>query len=119
VQIMAEVLKQHRAARAGVASAAPRAGVDRAAAIAAAGEALFASPHQATVGARDGDVTLVEFFDYNCGFCKRALADTIALAESDPHLKIVLKDLPILGPGSTAAARVAIAARMQEPDGAR
>ena len=70
-----------------------------------------------TLGDPRGDVTLVEFFDYNCGFCKRALSDTLALVKDDPHLKIVLKEFPILGPGSTAAARIAIAVRMQDPDG--
>ena len=60
-------------------------------------------------------MTLVEFFDYNCGFCKRALADTLALLRDETRLKVVLKEFPILGPGSTEAARVAIAARMQDP----
>jgi len=81
--------------------------------------ALYASPHQVTLGARDGEVTLVEFFDYNCGFCRRALSDTQALLKAQPKLRIVLKELPVLGPGSVEAARVAVAVRMQDPDGAR
>ncbi|MGB3584181.1 MAG: DsbA family protein, partial [Roseiarcus sp.] len=85
--------------------------------IAANAGALFSSPHQVTLGDPRGDVTLVEFFDYNCGFCKRALSDTLALVKDDPHLKIVLKEFPILGPGSTEAARIAIAVRLQDPDG--
>jgi protein-disulfide isomerase len=64
-----------------------------------------------------GDVTLVEFFDYNCGFCKRALSDTLTLLRDDPHLKIVLKEFPILGPESAEVARVAVAVRMQDPSG--
>ena len=111
-QILTEILK-HRPAAA--ASAAGAAGGERAAAIAANAAALFSSPHQVTLGDPQGDVTLVEFFDYSCGFCKRALPDTLALLADDPHLKIVLKEFPILGPGSAAAARVAIAARMQDP----
>jgi protein-disulfide isomerase len=79
--------------------------------------ALFSSPHQVTLGNASGDVTLVEFFDYSCGFCKRALADTLALMRDDPKLKVVLKEFPILGVGSAEAARVAIAVRMQDPEG--
>lgn len=60
-----------------------------------------------------GDVTLVEFMDYNCGFCKRALDDVRVLAKDDPKLKIVIKDFPILGPDSVEASRVAIAAKSQ------
>jgi protein-disulfide isomerase len=71
------------------------------------------------LGNPNGDVTVVEFFDYGCGFCKRALPDMIALIKDDPKLKIVLKEFPILGPGSVAAARVAVAVRMQDPGGQR
>jgi len=80
-------------------------------------EALFNSKHQATLGNPQGDVTLVEFFDYNCGYCKRALADKLALLKSDPKLRLVLKEFPVLGPGSIEAAQVSIAARMQDPAG--
>ncbi|MGP8119401.1 MAG: DsbA family protein, partial [Xanthobacteraceae bacterium] len=80
---------------------------------------LLSSPHQVTLGNPDGDVTLVEFFDYSCGYCKRALPDLMALLKDDPRLRIVLKEFPILGPGSTEAARVAIAVRMQDPGGAK
>jgi protein-disulfide isomerase len=62
---------------------------------------LFGSPRQVILGNRDGDVTMVEFFDYNCGFCKRALSDMQTLLKDDPKLKFVLKEFPILGPGST------------------
>jgi len=86
-------------------------------AVAANAAALFSSPHRATVGEPNGDATLVEFFDYNCGFCKRALGDLTALADGDRKLEIVLKELPILGTGSVEAARVSIAARMQDPAG--
>ena len=89
------------------------------AAIRANAAALFASPHQVILGNRTGDVTLVEFFDYNCGYCKRALADLLEVMKSDPKLKVVLKEFPILGPGSVEAARVAIAVRMQDAGGAR
>ncbi|MDB5518672.1 MAG: oxidoreductase, partial [Tardiphaga sp.] len=65
----------------------------------------------------DGDVTFVEFFDYNCGYCKRAMTDMIDLMKADPKLKVVLKEFPVLGPGSMEAAQVAVAVRMQDPGG--
>ena len=65
------------------------------------------------MGNPDGDVTLVEFFDYQCGFCKRVLDDVFAVAEDDPGLRVVFKDLPILGPSSVVAARASLAARNQ------
>jgi protein-disulfide isomerase len=80
---------------------------------------LFASSRQVTLGNRNGDVTLVEFFDYNCGYCKRALSDLIELMQADPKLKVVLKEFPILGPGSVEAARVAVAVRMQDAGGSK
>ena len=74
---------------------------------------LFASPYQAVVGNPSGDVTLVEFFDYNCGYCKQSLGFVAKLLETDPNLKVVLKDFPILGPDSVDVAQVASAAREQ------
>jgi protein-disulfide isomerase len=80
-------------------------------------EALFNSPRQVTLGNPQGDVTFVEFFDYNCGYCKRALGDMTALMGKDPKLKVVLKEFPVLGPGSVEAAQVAVAVRMQDKGG--
>ena len=80
-------------------------------------EALFNSPRQVTLGNPQGDVTFVEFFDYNCGYCKRALGDMVTLMGKDPKLKVVLKELPVLGPGSLEAAQVAVAVRMQDKTG--
>jgi protein-disulfide isomerase len=80
-------------------------------------EAIFKSPRGVTVGAMDGDVTMVEFFDYNCGYCKRAMGDMMALIKSDPKLKVVLKEFPVLGPGSVEAAQVGVAVRMQDASG--
>jgi protein-disulfide isomerase len=74
---------------------------------------LFNSKYQAVVGNPTGDVTLVEFFDYNCGYCKQSLNSVGKLMETDPNLRVVLKDFPILGPNSTEAAQVASAAREQ------
>src|SRR3954452_1014411 len=80
-------------------------------------KALFSSPHQVVLGNPDGKVTFVEFFDYNCGYCKRAMDDMFALMKDDPKLKVVLKEFPVLGPGSVEAARVAVAVRMQDKTG--
>jgi protein-disulfide isomerase len=124
-QILAAVLKRSPTAGASSGSAAAttatagnaKTPADRSAAVTGNAAALFSSPHQVTLGNPDGDVTLVEFFDYNCGFCKRALPDMLTLLKDDPKLKIVLKEFPILGPGSTDAARVAVAVRMQDSGG--
>ena len=78
---------------------------------------LFSSPRQVTLGNLNGDVTMVEFFDYNCGYCKRALADMLDLMKADPKLRIVLKEFPVLGQGSVEAAQVSIAVRMQDKEG--
>jgi protein-disulfide isomerase len=80
---------------------------------------IFASPRQVTLGNPQGDVTLVEFFDYNCGYCKRAMADMLELLKTDPKLKFVLKEFPVLGEGSVQAAQVAAAARMQDKSGGK
>ena len=66
---------------------------------------LFSSPHQVTLGNPNGNVTFVEFFDYNCGYCKRAMDDMLTLLKDDPKLKVVLKEFPVLGPGSVEAAQ--------------
>jgi protein-disulfide isomerase len=78
---------------------------------------LFGSARQVTLGNLQGDVTMVEFFDYNCGYCKRALTDMMELMKADPKLKVVLKEFPVLGPASVEAAQVATAVRMQDRTG--
>src|SRR6476661_6746361 len=87
------------------------------AAVANNAEAIFNSPRGVTLGNKDGDVTFVEFFDYNCGYCKRAMMDMMELMKSDPKLKIVLKEFPVLSAGSVEAAQVGVAVRMQDPSG--
>jgi protein-disulfide isomerase len=80
-------------------------------------ETIFNSPRGVVLGNKDGDVTFVEFFDYNCGYCKRAMTDMLDLMKSDPKLKVVLKEFPVLNQGSVEAAQVAVAVRMQDPSG--
>jgi protein-disulfide isomerase len=73
-------------------------------------DAIFNDGVSFVGGNPDGDVTLVEFSDYRCGYCKRAHPDVQALVESDPNLRLVVKEFPILGPDSTATGRMALAA---------
>lgn len=116
-QALAEVIKSTAAGakQAAAPSAPPRPSpADQSATIKANAAELFSSPRNVSLGNPSGDVTMVEFFDYNCGFCKRAMGDKAALVKDDPKLRIVIKDFPVLGPGSADAARVAIAVRMQD-----
>lgn len=81
--------------------------------VAKSSDLLFNSKNQAVIGNPAGDVTIVEFFDYNCGYCRQSLASIAKLIETDPNLRVVLKDFPILGTPSTEAAQVASAVREQ------
>jgi protein-disulfide isomerase len=77
---------------------------------------LFRTGEHAVLGNPNANVTIVEFFDYNCGFCKRALEDMQALTAEDPDLRFVLKELPILGPDSQKAHVVASAFHRLMPE---
>jgi protein-disulfide isomerase len=68
---------------------------------------LFSPVNQAVIGDPGGKITLIEFFDYNCGYCKRALSDLARLMKDNPDLRVVLRDFPILSPGSVEAAKIA------------
>lgn len=74
---------------------------------------IFRSSGDVVLGNPKGDVTLVEFFDYNCGYCKRALKDLQTLIKEDKNLRVVLKEYPILSKGSAEAARASLAAARQ------
>lgn len=76
-------------------------------------DVLFKNDEAPFLGNKDGDVVMVEFFDYNCGYCKRVLPDIQALVDGDKGVKVVFKDFPILGPTSETASRYAIAAQKQ------
>jgi protein-disulfide isomerase len=67
----------------------------------------------AVVGNPKGDVTIVEFFDYNCGFCKRALTDLQEFLKTETKVKIILKDFPVLGADSLEVSKVALAVKNQ------
>ena len=77
---------------------------------------VFASPFQTEIGNPDADVTVVEFFDYNCSYCARALEDMNALLADDPNLKFVLKEVPIIRPESVGAHRVSLAVYELAPE---
>ena len=74
---------------------------------------LYRSANHVVIGNPKGDVTLVEFFDYNCGYCKKGLPDVQKLVDTDKNLRVILKDLPILSPGSVEASKVAVALKNQ------
>ena len=75
--------------------------------------ALFRRSGDLVAGNQQGKVTMVEFFDYNCGYCKRAVPDVVKMIEADKDLRVVFKELPILGPGSVYASKAALASRKQ------
>lgn len=74
---------------------------------------IFRDPESPVGGNPDGDVTLVEFFDDNCPYCRSVAPTLIELERGDPGLRVVYKEFPILGPNSVFAARAALASRRQ------
>lgn len=77
---------------------------------------IFNASYDGHVGNPNGKTTIVEFYDYNCGYCKRAQDDMMALISADPDLRFVLKEFPILGPDSTKAHVVSMAFRALMPE---
>ena len=75
---------------------------------------LYSHPMTPVTGDPKGDVTIVEFFDYQCGYCKRTLQHMLEVQKEDPRVRIAWKELPILGPASEIAARAAMAADRQK-----
>lgn len=82
--------------------------------ITARADEIFRDPASPVGGNSEGDVTLVEFFDYNCPYCRRVAPVMMDAEAADPELRIVYKEFPILGPGSDFAARAALAAHRQD-----
>jgi protein-disulfide isomerase len=74
---------------------------------------IFHNKDDLIAGNSKGNVAMVEFFDYNCGYCKRAFPDVMKMIQADGELKLVMKEFPILGPGSVYAARAALASKKQ------
>lgn len=90
--------------------------------LAAAGEAILANHDELvnstspSVGPVDAPVTIVEFFDYRCGFCKRMVPALRDLMERRDDIRVVFKEFPVLGPDSVRGARAALAATLQDPE---
>jgi len=76
-------------------------------------EDYFAAKDLPTAGNPDGDVTLVEYFDYNCGYCRKAFEDIVVLLEEDKNLRVIFQEMPILSPSSINMASIALAAQEQ------
>lgn len=74
---------------------------------------LERDPNAPVLGNPEGDVTVVEFFDYNCPYCKRAMPEVASLLAEDKNVRLVLREWPILSEGSAFAARAALASRKQ------
>ncbi|GGF72282.1 DSBA oxidoreductase [Terasakiella brassicae] len=84
------------------------------AALLSLGDSIENGPLTPIAGNPDGDVTMIEFFDYQCGYCKRAFPGVMEVINSDKNIRYVLKEFAILGPESEVAARAALAAQKQD-----
>lgn len=103
VEVMAELEAKHEAAQKDIQDAA----------IAKHHKAIYEDPTSFVFGNPKGDVTIVEFFDYNCGFCKRAFEPLMKAIKADGNVRLILKEFPILGPSSVIASRATMAAERQ------
>lgn len=74
-------------------------------------EAIFQDGHSWVGGNPEGDVTVVEFIDYRCGYCRKFNDQVRDLVEGDGNIRLILKEFPILGPDSETSARFAVAAK--------
>src|SRR5215218_4653927 len=74
---------------------------------------IYRASGDLVLGNPKGKITVVEFFDYNCGYCKKAIPEVEKLIQSDKDVRVVIKEFPILGPGSVFAAKAALASRSQ------
>lgn len=89
---------------------------ERAAALVSMRAKLEASDLDPVIGNPEGAVTLVEFFDYNCGFCRQAHEDLKRLIDANPDLRVVMKEFPVLGVASMEAASISIAVNQVAPE---
>lgn len=78
--------------------------------------AIFSDDYQIEIGNPQAEITIVEFFDYNCGFCQRALKDMETLLETNKNIKFILKEFPVLGEASIEASRVSMAVAKLLPE---
>ena len=108
-EVLIEMIQLARAEAAGEAAA------DRpASCVAANRDAIFDDGFSWVGGNPEGSVTLVEFLDYQCGYCRKAQPEVTELLAADGDIRLIVKEMPILGPGSELAARAAIATLIAE-----
>lgn len=79
-------------------------------------EQIYHSKNQMIIGDPEAKITIVEFFDYNCGFCKRAMGDMYRIVEENSDVKFVMKEFPVLGENSMQAHRVSLALINKYPE---
>ena len=79
-------------------------------------DAIFNDDHSWVGGNPEGDITIVEFLDYRCGYCKRAFGEVKELLETDGNIRFIVKEFPILGEASVMASRFAIATKLEAGD---
>lgn len=79
-------------------------------------DAIYSSEHQVEIGDKNAPITIVEFFDYNCGFCQRALADMDKFVANDNGVRFILKEFPVLGEESLNAHKVSLAFNKLMPE---
>ncbi len=84
--------------------------------ISANSDIIFGGEGTVSIGNPDGDVTLVEMYDYNCEYCRRAFPDIVTLVDQDPNLRVVLRQFPILSQGSVDAAKIGLLVRGEGAD---
>ena len=77
-------------------------------------DSVLRDPEIPSLGNPKGDLTVVEYFDYQCPYCKKMAPELAQLVREDGHIRLVLKDWPIFGTISTAAAEIALAAKYQD-----
>ncbi len=109
-QVILDAVRQHQT------NAAVESKVRVQTALISARDELENDPSSPTVGNKNGDVTIVEFFDYQCGYCKSVFPDVRDLIETDGNIRYVLKEFPVLGPPSTIAARASLAVWAEYPE---
>ena len=109
-EVLIESLNAHRARQEAAAEA------EAQAALKLMSHTLTTDPMVPKIGNPDGDVTIVEFFDYRCGYCKRVFPAVQELIETDGNIRYVLKEFPILGEESVVATRYALATWLTQPD---
>lgn len=86
------------------------------AAVSAYRTSLYQDEHSPSAGPKDADVTIVEFLDYNCGYCKQSLPNVAKMLETDKKVRFIFKEFPVIAPSSEIAARAALAVNAIDPE---